>query len=110
MISPTDLKFCRWYNDSGHGWLGVPVRVLLESGVASEISSCSYINGTMTVAYLEEDCDAPKFLDAIGFRRDEEGLSVSETKYDGDCFIRRLPSYDAAALVGPTSWRKEAKK
>ncbi len=103
MIQTSDLKFLHWYNDSGHGWLGVPIRLLRESGVARDISTYSYIDGAMTVAYLEEDCDAPKFLDAIGFRHDEYGQAIPETTVDGDSFIRRLPSYDAAVLLGPAA-------
>lgn len=101
MISPTDLKFLRWYIDPGHGWLSVPIRILLESGVASEISTCSYIDGQMAVAYLEEDCDAPKFLTAIGKRGDEFETEILTDSPGRPCFIRTLHSYVAAEVRGP---------
>ena len=109
MITPTDLKFLCWYIDPGHGWLGVPIRILLESGAASQISTCSYIqilNGQMAVAYLEEDCDAPKFLAAIGMAViDWDGIPTEHlTDSPGrPCFVRQLHPYVVAEVVGPTS-------
>ncbi len=100
MIPTSDLKFLHWYSDSGHGWLGVPVEVLIASGVAGDISHCSYLSKKTKVAYLEEDCDAPKFLAAIGFQHFEDGRAFPETTVDGDSFIRRLPSYDVALVDG----------
>ncbi len=103
IIHPADLKFLRWYIDPGHGWLGVPIRTLLESGVAGQISTCSYIDGQMMVAYLEEDCDAPKFLAAIGKRGDEFETEHLTDSAGRPCFIRTLYRYEAAAVTGPTS-------
>ena len=57
-------------SDLGHAWLEVPMSMLQYLGIKNKISNYSYLkNG---VAYLEEDCDAPIFLDAYrnryGFR------------------------------------------
>ncbi len=98
MISPTDLKFLHWYNDSGHGWLGVPMRILIASGVAGDISHCSYMSRAEKVAYLEEDCDALKFLQAIGMPFSDSS-SIPEITYDGHCWIRRMPSYEVALVL-----------
>ncbi len=99
----TDLILLHWYHDPAHGWLGVPVRMLLESGVANEISTCSYLSRKTRVAYLEEDCDASKFLKAIGMSF-KEAAEIPATRYDGHCFVRQMPSYDTSAMVmGPTS-------
>lgn len=101
----TRLKGLRWYIDPGHGWLAVPTQALIDSGVAGQISTCSYINGQMTIAYLEEDCDAPLFLEAIGVP--EIGaltaIPVEHIGDDGECFVRRLPPFVAAEVVGPQS-------
>lgn len=99
MITPTDLKFLHWYNDPGHGWLGVPTRLLRESGVANEISTCSYLSNATRVAYLEEDCDAPKFLQAIGMSF-ERAMDIPATTYDSNCFVRRCPSYETVLGTG----------
>jgi hypothetical protein len=50
------------YTDPGHGWLAVKAKELVELGIANNISSYSYINGK--TVYLEEDSDAPRYLDA----------------------------------------------
>jgi hypothetical protein len=49
------------YSDAGHGWLCVPRHVLKDVGLnAQEFSRYSY--GTPSNAFLEEDCDADKFM------------------------------------------------
>lgn len=52
------------YTDPGHGWLKVPAASIKEVGLkAADFSVYSYIDqGHM---FLEEDCDAGKFLDAF---------------------------------------------
>ena len=50
-----------FHTDPGHGWLEVPVKEVRNSGVP--ISQCSYIKGDK--AYLEEDCDAPAYLNYL---------------------------------------------
>jgi len=47
-------------SDPGHGWLMVEREELINVGVAHLISSCSYQH--KGYVYLEEDCDAPIFL------------------------------------------------
>lgn len=54
-----NYKF-KFYEDPGHAWLEVPIKLIKRFCISKEISSCSYINGTMV--YLEEDCDAPIFM------------------------------------------------
>jgi hypothetical protein len=49
--------------DPGHGWLKVPMMDLMVSGVMGKITSYSYY--TRDHAYLEEDCDAGTFIDAL---------------------------------------------
>lgn len=64
-----------WYCDPGHAWLKVKVSRLFKAGVVNEISIYSYIKGEY--AFLEEDCDAPLFLKAIG--HDGKGIKESCT-------------------------------
>ena len=52
-----------FYSDPSHGWLAVPAWVLRLSGVSSLISEYSYVKGA--TVYLEEDCDAPRFIKAL---------------------------------------------
>ena len=83
----------QWHADGGHAWLEVPADELARFGV--EPSGYSYIRGTDqgAVAYLEEDCDAPAFLQAAGLM--EAAQSFPERYTDGDSWIRRLPRFAA---------------
>ena len=50
------------HSDPGHGWLAVKLDELKMLGITSEISNYSYVKGK--TVYLEEDCDAPRFIEA----------------------------------------------
>lgn len=50
-------------SDPAHGWVRVPMSVLKELGIESDITSYSYRKGG--IAYLEEDVDAMTFIDAF---------------------------------------------
>jgi hypothetical protein len=56
------MKTFDYIQDPGHGWIKTPVSLLLELKIASDISSYSYYKNGF--AYLEEDCDAAKFMNA----------------------------------------------
>ncbi len=64
-----------FHSDAGHGWLAVPMVEVKSSGI--KVSQYSYHrNG---IAYLEEDLDAPTFMNKVGLTND----NVSEIN-DGD--------------------------
>jgi hypothetical protein len=78
-----------FFNDPGHGWLRAPKKLLKQYGVADKISEYSYADAEY--AYLEEDCDAPRLLDAI----EASGLTVKLIdRYSTHCFVRRLGGYN----------------
>ena len=52
-----------FYADPGHGWLKVKTALLNKLGIEQEVSSYSYVRGEYV--YLEEDCDASIFIDAL---------------------------------------------
>lgn len=54
------LKF---HADPGHGWLAVPLNVYLKSGI--QATPYSYVNRSRSIVYLEEDCDANAFVEAM---------------------------------------------
>lgn len=58
-----DFKF---YEDPGHGWLAVKRSLLVELGIEQHISPFSYQKGK--TVYLEEDCDANRFVKAMETR------------------------------------------
>jgi len=54
-------KVFDFYSDPGHGWVKVSVGELVKVDLLpSDFSTYSYRRGD--TLYLEEDCDAPKFL------------------------------------------------
>jgi hypothetical protein len=70
-----------FYTDPGHGWLRVKISEVITSGIAGQISGCSYMNGKY--AYLEEDCDKWRFLKA------KFGENVSAQELDEKGIISR---------------------
>jgi len=61
-------KKYRFISDPGHGWLEVPQFDILTAGIQSKISGYSYIHKGNV--YLEEDCDAGLFIDAVKLPRE----------------------------------------
>ena len=55
--------------DPGHGWVKVPIQLLMELDIFSKISTYSYRNGDF--AYLEEDMDAGTFIEAYKAKFDD---------------------------------------
>ena len=50
----------RLFSDPGHAWLEVSFDELVKLGINKKITAWSYHKGNNV--YLEEDCDAPLFL------------------------------------------------
>lgn len=61
-MTPTTFKK---FNDPGHGWLQVTKAQLVEAHVTGLITAYSRVDDTHV--YLEEDCDAPLFLESIEY-------------------------------------------
>ena len=77
----------RFISDPGHGWLEVPLTDTLLSGL--QISTFSYISKT-GFAYLEEDCDMTRYMDAA----DRAGVTVTITEtYESHTNIRNMERY-----------------
>lgn len=69
----------QWIVDPGHGYLRVPLATC--EGLA--ISGYSFVHPAETWAYLEEDCDAPLWLDHHGVSL--EGIPVTVCQRDATC-------------------------
>ena len=82
----------KFFTDPGHGWLRVPLPMLLELNIAGEISRYSYYDKEHKAVFLEEDRDARIFVKAAN----KAGLTlvVSTSHTNRDSWIRRLPSYE----------------
>ena len=77
-----------FYSDSAHGWLAVPASEVARVGVTP--TCYSYRSPCGKILYLEEDCDATAYLDALRLRN-EPRPKIIERRSNGDSFIRRLP-------------------
>ena len=78
--------------DPGHGWLAVLPEDLAALGLNKyDFSTCSYQAAPRKGAmiYLEEDCDAPKFVEAFKKRFGEDSLTIVELHHENESFIRR---------------------
>ena len=83
------MKLTFW-SDPGHGWLEVPRAHLIRLNIAGAISKYSYISQDGQRAYLEEDCDAGVYLNALR----EQGVDFEfDERFVENIFIRNLPSY-----------------
>lgn len=81
-------KVFKFYSDAGHGWMAVKITDLNKVGLhLIDISNYSYIRGK--TVYLEEDCDADKFMKAY------EAIHGAAPKY-AEKYTERSPirSYD----------------
>lgn len=64
-------KSFKFIDTPGHGYLEVSFAEIQKYGVADKISGCSFVGWDK--CYLEEDCDAPLFLNAVK----ESGVEVN---------------------------------
>lgn len=75
-----------FFSDAGHGWLKAPKALIRKLGV--QVSSYSYQKGDN--AYLEEDADALRFIEAA----EAAGYKVViDVKYSDRSTIRNYQSY-----------------
>lgn len=73
-----------FHHDAGHGWLAVPIDFCRWLGITSDVSPYSYCDSSFL--YLEEDCDATLFDNAMKAK----GLSYkTESLYQDPSPVRR---------------------
>jgi hypothetical protein len=75
-----------WHADPSHAWLEVTHKELMELGIDLKISSYSYRNGDM--CYLEEDCDAGIYINALKKKHGEVEFTSNENHVNGASVIR----------------------
>lgn len=81
--------------DASHAWLRVRAWHLARLGIAHQVSSYSYEDG-QGYAYLEEDCDAPRFLAAA--EAAGEPVTVTDRDDGGRSRVRDLDAYKPPSL------------
>jgi hypothetical protein len=104
-ITATDrdkvLSHCKWFADSGHEWLQVPLFLAREADKADKanggdgISTFSYVKGSF--AYLEGDNDATIFIYAFEITKDELDQIASNgvSSYTNLAPVRNYPRWSA---------------
>jgi hypothetical protein len=76
-----------YYQDSGHGWVKVPIKTLVKLNIADTISFYSYMR--KDYAYLEEDCDLGRLYAAA----DKAGIEIRLKEYHTNK-TSKIRSYD----------------
>jgi hypothetical protein len=84
-----------YHQDSGHGWLEVPVGEIRAMGLEKRITPYSYLYRDK--AYLEEDLDAGTFLDIRKLL--PKPVAIQNNHMDGMCYIRDFPHYKAENIM-----------
>lgn len=72
-----------WHVDPGHSWLQVPKTSL------GGFKPSGYSYQDRTSVYLEEDCDAPGWMQMVGL--DQTTTKIKEVYYPDTCPIRNKP-------------------
>jgi hypothetical protein len=81
-------KVYKCYSDSGHGWLAVKRKELIDLGIANKISHYSYQRGA--TVYLEEDGDATLFVNTYA----EKFGGRPQMKSGAHCDTSPIRSYE----------------
>lgn len=94
------LAECRWFADSGHEWLQVPLNAarfadkLDKANGGDGISKFSYVLNSRV--FLEGDCDAALFFTAFDLSDSERaGLAARAVVINGPAVIRDYPRWGA---------------
>lgn len=90
-LDASEVQKIRFASDAGHGWLGVPVKLIRELGLEGSISKYSYHDQKNGLVWCEEDCDAALF-DKAAKQKDLKVVVMSEDHGDKS-WIRALPRY-----------------
>lgn len=83
-----------FFTDPGHGWLAVHACELDKFGLIDKVSSYSYMNLASGHVYLEEDVDAPLFMN----RAKTPWVQVDTFATDKESVIRSFPRYHPEAV------------
>lgn len=80
-----------YVQDPGHGWIAADIHALRQYNLTDKVSEYSYRDGDLV--WLEEDCDASLYLNAL--RRAGIPFTLKESHTNHDSRIRRLPRFRA---------------
>jgi hypothetical protein len=81
------------FSDAGHGWVAVPMALILELGIQAQISNYSFVN--KTTVYLEEDGDTLAFMNAYRAKFGAQPVIDFRPSSKGTSTIRRYARYSS---------------
>lgn len=98
------FRLIEWFSDAAHGWLRVP-REYIPAELGNSISRYSYCDSEFV--YLEEDCDAPRFMRWYGpelarLARELQGASTADSVYR---FPEHVQSRGESPIRRKDRWR-----
>lgn len=70
-----------YHVDSGHGWIESETWRMVALGIVDDISEYSYMSNDGMTVYLEEDCDATVFINAL--KAHDIEFEIKESYVDG---------------------------
>jgi hypothetical protein len=87
-----------FHADPGHAWLEVPFAHIFDVGLTlKSFSNYSYRDAARGRVFLEEDCDAARFIVAWEGKNPGKAFPVKESHSNRDSFIRKMPRIHATA-------------
>jgi hypothetical protein len=92
-------RILKCFSDPSHAWINVKREELKQLGIEQSISRCSYQEGDDI--YLEEDCDAQIFIDAL--KKQGHTIKFDEIHTEYESAIRRFNSFRPSSLKGALS-------
>jgi hypothetical protein len=92
------MKTYIWAQDTGHAWLAVKKAELEKLNIAHKISNFSFVKGS--TVYLEEDADAPQFINAYKSKFGVEPKTKEGKTWDRNP-CRSFARYEAGTTPAP---------
>lgn len=93
------MKTFDYIHDPGHGWVKVPVNLLVTLGIHDQVSHFSYYRNAF--AYLEEDSDAALFFNAFHARHGHDPKLRDRVAREKQSKIRGYTSYTPHLVINP---------
>ena len=104
-MSNPKVNTYKFHTDPGHGWLEVPFAMVYMLGIGDKLTSYSYMKQNCQTFYLEEDCDAYRFIRAYEAKFGVKPNMVRGSYANGQSFVRNLSRYDWATVLIQTAQR-----
>lgn len=95
----------KFHTDPGHGWLEVPFAMVYLLGIGHKLTRYSYMKRDCQTFYLEEDCDAGRFIRAYAEKFGAKPEMVRGSSTNGQSFVRNLSGYDWEHVLIKTAER-----